>query len=75
MTGYERIVREVSIRRADRAANRRVLKSMSDIAYEVSESADMRDDDRLPRAMPGAPMPGAPLQCIRTDELQPARIT
>ncbi|WP_155647462.1 hypothetical protein [Burkholderia territorii] len=40
MTGYERIVHDVSIRRAARAANRRVLNSLSDIAGDVSEFAD-----------------------------------
>jgi len=40
MTGYERLVHDVSIRRPSRVANRRGLKSLSDIARAVSESAD-----------------------------------
>lgn len=43
MTGYERIVHDISIRRGDCAANQCVLKSLSDIACEVSESADTPD--------------------------------
>ena len=43
MTGYERVVHDISIRRGDRAANRCVLKSLSDVACEVSESADTPD--------------------------------
>ncbi|CAG9250264.1 hypothetical protein BDI4_280009 [Burkholderia diffusa] len=65
MTGYERFVHDVSIRRAGRAANRRALKSLSDIACEVSESADKNGRHA---------MCGAPIRCIRTDESQPASV-
>ena len=43
MTGYERIVHEISIRHRYCAANRRALKSLSDITCGVSESADKLD--------------------------------
>lgn len=43
MTGYERIVHDISIRHRYRAANRRALKSLSDITCGVSESADKPD--------------------------------
>ncbi|WP_126225385.1 hypothetical protein [Burkholderia ambifaria] len=43
MTGYERIVHDISIRHRYGAANRRLLNSLSDITCAVSESADKRD--------------------------------
>jgi hypothetical protein len=42
MTGYERIVHDISIRHRYRAANRRALNSLSDITCGLSESADKR---------------------------------
>lgn len=43
MTGYERIVHDISIRHRYGAANRRLLNSLSDITCAVSESADKRN--------------------------------
>ncbi|RQZ30695.1 hypothetical protein DIE14_02615 [Burkholderia sp. Bp9017] len=44
MTRYERSVRDVSIGPAAGIANRRVLKSLSGIARDLSESADTRGE-------------------------------
>ncbi|KAB0637885.1 hypothetical protein [Burkholderia latens] len=58
MTGYERIVHDISIGREDGAANRRTLKSLSGIACRLSESADT--PNRCPAAARcGAPRSGA----------------
>ncbi|WP_162999198.1 homoserine O-succinyltransferase [Burkholderia sp. Nafp2/4-1b] len=62
MTGYERIVHDISIRRRRGAANQCVLKSLSGIACGLSESADKTDrrfgcGGRIRQAVARCPVP------------------